>query len=92
MKVLDPSNFEAIALDETKDVLVEFYAPWCGHCKTLTPKYEKVAETFAAEGNVVVAKVDADAHRDLGSKYDVSGFPTIKFFPKVRLHRHWDAC
>eukprot|EP00730_Choanoeca_flexa_P004599 TRINITY_DN11745_c0_g3_i1.p1 TRINITY_DN11745_c0_g3~~TRINITY_DN11745_c0_g3_i1.p1 ORF type:complete len:351 (+),score=107.48 TRINITY_DN11745_c0_g3_i1:1097-2149(+) len=82
VKALDPSNFDSIALDEGKDVLVEFYAPWCGHCKSLAPKYEKVGETFASEPSVVVAKVDADKHRDLGSKYDVSGFPTIKYFPK----------
>jgi len=80
--VLDPSNFDSIALDKSKDVLVEFYAPWCGHCKTLTPKYEKVAQSFEGEERVVVAKVDADAHKELGSRYGVTGFPTIKFFPR----------
>jgi len=79
---LTSSNFDAIALDSTKDVLVEFYAPWCGHCKHLAPDYEKVAAAFANEPNVVVAKVDADAHKDLGSRYGVTGFPTIKWFGK----------
>jgi len=80
--VLDSSNFDKIVLDSNKDVLVEFYAPWCGHCKRLAPDYEKVAASFAGEDSVVIANVDADQYKEIGSRYDVSGFPTIKFFPK----------
>jgi len=78
---LTPDNFDSV-VDGSKDVFVEFFAPWCGHCKTLAPEYEVVADAFAKENSVVIAKVDADAHRDLGSKFDVHGFPTLKFFPK----------
>ena len=82
--VLDDSNFDQIALDGSKDVLVEFYAPWCGHCKSLAPTYEKLAKAYANEKGVVIANVDADeaSNKGLASKYGVSGFPTIKFFPK----------
>jgi len=80
--VLTPSNFDKVVLDNSKDVLVEFYAPWCGHCKSLAPIYEKVAHAFKTENNCIVAKVNADEHKDLGSKYGVTGFPTLKFFPK----------
>jgi len=79
---LDGSNFDKIVKDPSKDVLVEFYAPWCGHCKKLAPDYEKVANAFRGEKNIVIAKVDADAHKEVGTKYGVTGFPTIKFYPR----------
>ncbi|CAI5515449.1 unnamed protein product [Closterium sp. Naga37s-1] len=78
---LDPSNFDKVVLDTSKHALVEFYAPWCGHCKSLAPTYDKLGAVFKADKNVVIAKVDADSHRSLGEKYGVSGFPTIKWFP-----------
>ncbi|KAL9435577.1 hypothetical protein AB3S75_021783 [Citrus x aurantiifolia] len=80
--VLTVDNFDEIVLDKSKDVLVEFYAPWCGHCKNLAPTYEKVAAAFKLEDDVVVANLDADTYKDLAEKYGVSGFPTLKFFPK----------
>jgi protein disulfide-isomerase A6 len=80
--VLTPETFDSIVLDETKDALVEFYAPWCGHCKHLAPVYEKLASVYKQDEGVVIANLDADKHRDLAEKYGVSGFPTLKFFPK----------
>jgi protein disulfide-isomerase-like protein len=80
--VLTDKNFDSIVLDTTKDVFVEFYAPWCGHCKRLAPDYDKFAESFAGEEDVVIAKLDADKYGSFSSKYGVSGYPTLKFFPK----------
>ncbi|KAJ8749434.1 hypothetical protein K2173_025478 [Erythroxylum novogranatense] len=80
--VLTAENFDEFVLDKTKDVLVEFYAPWCGHCKNLAPTYEKLATAFKLEEDVVIANLDADKYRDLAEKFGVSGFPTLKFFPK----------
>jgi len=80
--VLSPANFDSVVLDAKHDVLVEFYAPWCGHCKSLAPTWEKLAVAFKNENDVAVANLDADAHKDLASKYGVTGYPTIIFFPK----------
>ncbi|KNC87341.1 hypothetical protein SARC_00532 [Sphaeroforma arctica JP610] len=77
---LDEDSFDGVALDSTKNVLVEFYAPWCGHCKNLAPVYEKVAKAYRNEGNCVIAAIDASTHKSIGSRYEVTGFPALKFF------------
>ncbi|RIA89439.1 protein disulfide-isomerase tigA precursor [Glomus cerebriforme] len=80
--VLTTKNFNEIALNPEKNTLVEFYAPWCGHCKNLAPTYEKVAQNYAQESDCVVANIDATQNKDIAEKYEIRGFPTIKFFPK----------
>jgi protein disulfide-isomerase A1 len=78
VKVVVGKTFESIVLDNTKDVLVEFYAPWCGHCKSLAPKYEKLGESFKASESIVIAKIDATEN---DTPVDIRGFPTIMFYP-----------
>ncbi|KAI5917564.1 thioredoxin-like protein [Camillea tinctor] len=80
--VLDliPSNFDDVVLKSGKPTLVEFFAPWCGHCKNLAPVYEDLAQVYATSKDVQIAKVDADAEKALGKKFGVQGFPTLKWF------------
>ncbi|KAI8932110.1 hypothetical protein NX059_010995 [Plenodomus lindquistii] len=78
---LEPTNFDDVVLKSGKPALVEFFAPWCGHCKNLAPVYEELAGVFQhASDKVSVAKVDADAHKSLGKRFGVTGFPTLKWF------------
>ena len=78
---LIPKNFDKVVFNSGKPALVEFFAPWCGHCKTLAPIYEELATAFARdEDKVSIANVDADANKDLGKKFGVQGFPTLKWF------------
>jgi len=80
VKVLVASNFDEIAFDKNKDVLVEFYAPWCGHCKQLAPIYDELGEAMKDRDDVVVAKLDATANELEHTK--VGSFPTIKLYKK----------
>lgn len=76
--VVVASTLEEIAFSG-KDVLIEFYAPWCGHCKQLAPIYEQLGEAFKDDATVVIAKMDATENDVVSDKFTVRGFPTIYF-------------
>lgn len=76
--VLVGKSFDEV-VNSDKDVFVEFYAPWCGHCKQLAPEYVKVAAAFKEVSDVVIAKVDATAN---DTPEAVQGFPTLVFYAK----------
>lgn len=80
VQIVVAKNYDHIVLDDAKDVLIEFYAPWCGHCKALAPKYDTLASLYVDQGHadkVTIAKVDATAN-DVPD--DIEGFPTIKLY------------
>jgi len=78
---LTNANFDGFIRSNSK-VLVQFYAPWCGHCKKLGPEYERAAEKL--KGRVPLAKVDATVETALSTKYGVKSYPFLKWFEDTR--------
>ncbi|XP_077966473.1 uncharacterized protein LOC120341795 [Styela clava] len=77
---LTDTTFDEFIAANSK-VMVFFYAPWCGHCKTLKPHWDKAAETLAKEeAPEKLTAVDATKFNDLASKYKVKGYPTVIYF------------
>lgn len=80
VKVLVGKSFKDMVINTDKEVLVKFYAPWCGHCKTLAPHYDEAAKRLANNPNIVIAKLDSTDNEVAG--VDIQGFPTLKFWGK----------
>jgi protein disulfide-isomerase A6 len=95
---LTDANFKAKVLDVSPDtvVLVEFFAPWCGHCKQLAPIYQEVAKAVHGDPDsygerTFVAAVDATVHNNVARDYGIQGFPTIKLFVGGKLKSDYNG-
>lgn len=75
---LNAGNFEEEVLKAAQPVLVDFWAPWCGPCRSMAPIIEELAGEFA--GRAKVAKVNVDENRELAARYGVMSIPTLVFF------------
>ncbi|XP_010471945.1 PREDICTED: protein disulfide isomerase-like 1-2 [Camelina sativa] len=79
VKVVVAESLDDIVFKSGKNVLIEFYAPWCGHCQKLAPILDEVALSFQNDPSVIIAKLDATANDISSDTFDVKGFPTIYF-------------
>lgn len=85
---LTNANFDSF-IKEHPNVLVKFYAPWCGHCKKLAPEYEAAAEILKSDG-IPLAKVDSTEEKELSERFEIRGFPTMYFFRNGK-HEEYDG-
>ena len=74
---ITPENFDSI-VNDSLPVLVDFWAPWCGRCRSLSPIVDEVADELA--GKLAVAKCNVDDNQDLAMKYGVMSIPTLVVF------------
>ena len=81
-------SWNDVVMDDSKDVFVEIYAPWCGHCKKLEPVWAELAQKLEKMDDLIIAKMDGTANEVQGLK--VGGYPTVMFYPKGNKKNPYD--
>jgi thioredoxin 1 len=75
---INKDNFEAEVLRSEQTVMVDFWAPWCGPCKVISPIIEEVASEY--QGKAKVVKVNVDENNEIAMRYGIMSIPTLKYF------------
>lgn len=83
IKTVTDANFDQDVLGAGKPVLVDFWAPWCGPCRALSPILEEVAASYADK--LIVAKINIDENPEAPSKYGVMSIPTLILFKNGQI-------
>jgi len=82
---LTDESFESEVLKSPTPVLVDFWAPWCGPCRMLSPLIEELAKEY--EGKVRVAKLNTDDHPESASRFNISAIPTLLLFKNGKVEQ-----
>ena len=80
---LTDENFDSSLKNEEKPVIVDFFAPWCGHCRVQSPIIDALAEEIGDKA--VIAKINVDDNREKAAEYFISGIPAILVFKNGKL-------
>jgi thioredoxin len=78
-----PPSFDALIRESETPVLVDFYADWCHPCKMVSPSIKRLAGEY--KGRILTVKIDTDRKPELGSRWNITGIPTIMLFHKGRV-------